>query len=209
MKTFPDKQKVQQNQWKQKQSMWALYCFLSGGLCRIWKAPYPHSEVGPQWQGGCVSIIGGLIKHMATVRRVCSCANCYLQPSLSIWWSALQALTLLLLLLLACDWDMYKLKLRRFVFVYSKPCLSLSQVTAAASKQLDRDQGSPFSDVSEPTGYLFKGGIVSFSSEITPQLSTRHKRESSFEERFKWNHFNQRYDTLKSCLSVSVSTCLF
>lgn len=80
---------------------------------RIWKALCPHSEVRPQWHREGVSPSQeALLNTWLAARTVCSCANCYLQPSLSIWWSVLQILCCCWLVIEICtNWSCGDLRL--------------------------------------------------------------------------------------------------
>lgn len=67
---------------------------------------------------------------------------------------------------------MYKVKQRGFVLVYYQLCLRLSRAAAALKNSWTEIKVLPFSDASELTHHLFKGGIVRLSSEIAVRLGT-------------------------------------
>lgn len=168
-------------------------------LSRIQKAPEPHSEVGPQWRREGVAPSEEALLNTWPPRGQCTAvqtATCSPPPyspppSPSHLCYCVRASTAVAAAgeaewdaAVARDWYVYKVKLGRFVFVYCRLCLRLSWATAAL-KQLDRDQGSPCSDASDLTPHLFKGGIVSCSSESSKAERMRRKREIVF---LKWSY---------------------
>lgn len=145
------------------------------------------------------------------MRTVCSCANCYLQqPSLSIWWSVLQALTLCC----CCCWLVIEIRTN-----LSCGDLCLFTISWVKTQQGHCCRNSwteikvlPFQMRQNSPAICSKEAFVSLSSEIKARLSTRHKRVTIFwgegSNEISLSFFKLALQPLKSCLSVSVSTCL-
>lgn len=156
---------------------------------------------------------GACLHQRRPARTVHSCANCYLQPSLSLTLANIPTI-------ISSVWRPGP-ALRRCRGSWLKFVCLLSAVFRPRRGILTAGQRSrflSFSDASVLTHHLFKGGIVSQSSEITVRSKRmRHERERErgaeiffffFKEELgiKSIHHSKKSLQLSVCLSL---LCLF